>query len=169
LGLLLVVVGRGPHEIERRADGVVVARAVFIPAPESTSGAANPTVKRKFVANRGTSSYIPRMTRFNLARLAVVGTLITFALPLASHAEEPGPVTPKTTTPSDTLTKLDKAKSDRPAPSSKKKLKGRQAAPAQPRSSYGPDQPWETEFYVENDIAAQREMQLALASFGRHR
>ncbi|HSU98016.1 MAG TPA: hypothetical protein VLI40_12350 [Gemmatimonadaceae bacterium] len=107
------------------------------------------------------------MTRLNLARLAVVGTLITLALPLASRAEEPGPITPKTA--SDTLTKLDKAKSERPAPAPKKKLKGRQAAPAQPRSSYGPDQPWETEFYVENDIAGQREIQLALASFGRHR
>ena len=107
------------------------------------------------------------MTRLNLARLAVVGTLITFALPLASHAEEPGPITVKT--PSDTLTKLDKAKSDRPTPTPKKKLKGRQVVPVQPRATYGPDQPWETEFYVENDIAGQREIQLALASFGRRR
>lgn len=105
------------------------------------------------------------MTRLNLARLAVVGTLITFALPLASYAEAPGPVTPRTA--SDTLTKLDKAKSDRPA--AKKKLKPRQVAPAQPRANYGPDQPWETEFYVENDIAGRREIQLALASFGRPR
>jgi hypothetical protein len=107
------------------------------------------------------------MTRLNLARLAVVGTLITLALPLASHAEAPGPVTLKT--PSDTLTKLDKAKADRPAPTPKKKLKGRQVVPVQPRSTYGADQPWETEFYVENDIAGRREIQLALASFGRRR
>jgi len=107
------------------------------------------------------------MTRLNLARLAVVGTLIAFALPLSSQAEAPGPVTLKT--PSDTLTKLDKAKSDRPAPAPKKKLKGRQVAPAQPRANYGPDQPWETEFYVENDIVGRREIQIALASFGRPR
>jgi len=107
------------------------------------------------------------MTRLNLARLAVAGTLIAFALPLASRAEEPGPVTPKTA--SDTLTKLDKAKGERPAATPKKKLKARQVVPVQPRSVYGPDQPWETEFYVENDIAGQREIQLALASFAHHR
>ncbi len=131
------------------------------------SDPAKPAPKRKFVAIAGTSSYIQRMTRLNFARLAVVGTLIAFALPLASHAEEPGPVTVKT--PSDTLTKLDKAKGERPAPAPKKKLKARQVVPVQPRSSYGPDQPWETEFYVENDIAGQREIQLALASFVHHR
>jgi hypothetical protein len=136
---------------------------------ESTPNQPKPTTKRKFVAIAGTPSYIQRMTRLNLARLAMVGTLTAFALPLASHAEEPGPVTLKTGTPSDTLTKLDKAKSERPAPAPKKKLKARQVAPAQPRSSYGPDQPWETEFYVENDISGQREIQLALASFGRPR
>lgn len=107
------------------------------------------------------------MPRLNLVRLAVVGTLITLALPLSTRAEVPGPVNPKS--PSDTLTKLDKAKAEKPAPTSKKKLKAHQTVPVAPRSTYGPDQPWETEFYVENDIAGQREIQLALASFGHRR
>ena len=103
----------------------------------------------------------------NLVRLAVMGTLITIALPLSTRAEAPGPVNPKM--PADTLTKLDKAKAEKPAPAPKKKLKARLTVPVAPRATYGPDQPWETEFYVENDIAGQREIQLALASFGHRR
>ena len=95
----------------------------------------------------------------------MVSTLMAAAFPLASYASEPGP-TPKTVT--DTLTKLEKMKPEqRTAPSGKKKLKGRQAAPAQPRADYGPDQPWETDFYVDNDISARHDIQIALASFSR--
>jgi hypothetical protein len=109
------------------------------------------------------------MTRHNLTRLAVVSTLITLAFPLASHASEPGPISPKVVSPADTLTKLEKVKPERVAPTPKKKLKGRQTSPTQSHSDFGPDQPWETEFYVENDIGGRRELQLALASFSRRR
>ena len=95
----------------------------------------------------------------------MVSTLIVAAFPLASYAGEPGP-TPKTAV--DTLTKLEKMKPEqRSTPTTKKKLKGRQIAPAQPRADYGPDQPWETDFYVDNDIGARHDIQIALASFSR--
>jgi len=95
----------------------------------------------------------------------MASTLIAAAFPLAAHAAEPGP-TPHPA--ADTLTKLDKIKPDqRATPSAKKKLKGREAAPAQPRANYSPDQPWETDFYVDNDIAGRHEIGTALASFGR--
>ena len=69
-------------------------------------------------------------------------------------------------TPSDTLTKLERAKTERPAPASKKKLKASKTAPAPAaRQQYVPDQPWETEFFVENDISGRRAIQIALASF----
>jgi hypothetical protein len=108
--------------------------------------------------------------------LAAVSTLLTLAFPLASYANAPGPVKPPTATvpqvrpvrpapPSDTLTKVEKAKSARPAPAPKKKLKARQTVPAPTRAEFVPDQPWETDFYVENDISGRRAMQLALASF----
>ncbi len=109
------------------------------------------------------------MTRPNLLRLAVVSTLLTLAFPLASYANAPGPVPVHPTSPTDTLTKLDKSKSERPAPAPKKKLKARPTAPATPRSDFVPDQPWETEFYVENDISGRRAIQLALASFSPRR
>ena len=95
----------------------------------------------------------------------MVSTLMAAAVPLASYASEPGP-TPKAA--SDTLTKLEKIKPEqRITPNAKKKLKGRQAAPAQPRAAYGPDQPWETDFYVDNDISGRHDIQIALASFSR--
>jgi hypothetical protein len=104
------------------------------------------------------------MTRLTVVRFAVASVVAAAAFPLAAHASEPGP-TPKTVI--DTLTKIDKAKSEHAAPTAKKKLKGRQTAPIQPRSEYLPDQPWETDFYVENDIAGRRGIQVALASFSR--
>lgn len=99
---------------------------------------------------------------------------MTIAFPLASYANAPGPTPPHPVTPSvspsDTLAKLEKAKTERSMPTSKKKLKGRQTAPAPAtRSDFVPDQPWETEFYVENDISGRRAMQLALASFSPRR
>lgn len=105
------------------------------------------------------------MTRLNLIRLTVVSTLITLAFPLALYANAPGPVMPHPVTPSDTLTKLDKVKPERTAPAPKKKLKSRQTAPAPSRSEFVPDQPWETEFFVENDVSGRRAIQVALASF----
>jgi hypothetical protein len=132
--------------------------------------------KRNFVAILENVLYIQDMTRPNLVRLAVVSTLLTLAFPLASYANAPGPVKPRTVSapqaepvrpapPSDTLTKLEKAKSARPAPAPKKKLKARQAVPAPTRAEFVPDQPWETDFYVENDISGRRAMQIALASY----
>jgi hypothetical protein len=111
------------------------------------------------------------MTRPNLLRLAVVSMLLTFAFPLASYANAPGPVTPHPTSPSDTVTKVDKAKSERPAPVPRKKLKARQTTTPAPmtRSEFVPDQPWETEFFVENDISGRRAIQLALATFAPRR
>ncbi len=57
--------------------------------------------------------------------------------------------------PSDTVGKVDKGKPEKGAPSPKKKaLKGRQSGPSatsDPRQ-FVPDQPWETEFFVENDL-----------------
>ena len=110
------------------------------------------------------------MARFNLTRLAVAGAILSIALPVAVYASEPGPVPVHPTTRSDTLTKLDKAKSERAAPSPKKKLKPSRTTPSgTSRPEYLPDQPWETEFYVENDISGRQAMQLALASFNpRH-
>ncbi len=108
------------------------------------------------------------MTRPNLLRLAVVSTVLTFAFPLASYASAPGPTPPHPVTPSDTLSKLEKGKTERPAPAPKKRLKARQSAPVT-RSDFLPDQPWETEFYVENNIPGHRAMQLALASFSPRR
>lgn len=104
------------------------------------------------------------MTRLTVVRLAVASVVAAAVFPLAAHASEPGP-TPKPIT--DTLTKIEKGKSDHVAPTAKKKLKERQTAPAQPRAEYLPDQPWETDFYVENDIVGRREIQVALASFSR--
>jgi hypothetical protein len=114
------------------------------------------------------ASYIPWMTRLNLVRLAVAGTVLTLAFPLASYASGPGPLTPHPTTPADTLTKLEKSKSDRAAPTARKKLKARQAAPqTSTRPDFVPDQPWETEFYVDNDLPSHSSAQFALASFPR--
>jgi hypothetical protein len=103
------------------------------------------------------------MARFNLTRLALTGAILSIALPLAARASEPGP---HPITRSDTLTKLDKTKSERPAPSPKKKLKPSKTTPTGPSASeYVPDQPWETEFYVDNDVVGRQQIQLALASF----
>lgn len=110
------------------------------------------------------------MAPSNLTRLVVAGAILSIALPLAAYASETGPVPIHPTTRSDTLVKLDKTKSERSTPSPKKKLKPSKTTPAGPsRSEYVPDQPWETDFYVENDISGRHAMQLALASFNPRR
>ncbi|MEO6865962.1 MAG: hypothetical protein ABI229_10955 [Gemmatimonadaceae bacterium] len=110
------------------------------------------------------------MTRPNLLRLAVVSTALTFALPLASYANTPGPTPAHPATPSDTLSKLEKGKTERSTSAPKKKLKTRSTTSAPTtRSEFVPDQPWETEFYVENDISGRRAIQLALATFSPRR
>jgi len=106
------------------------------------------------------------MARINTTRLTLAGAILVIALPVAAFASEPGPVPVHPTTRSDTLTKLEKPKSERPAPTTNKKLKPSKATPSTPlRHEYLPDQPWETEFYVENDVSGRQAMQLALASF----
>ncbi|MEO7041597.1 MAG: hypothetical protein ABI035_04980 [Gemmatimonadaceae bacterium] len=106
------------------------------------------------------------MARKNLTRLALAGAIFAIALPVAAFASEPGPVPVHPITRSDTLTKLEKPKSERPSPSTNKKLKPSKATPSAPlRHEYLPDQPWETEFYVENDVSGRQAMQVALASF----
>ena len=106
----------------------------------------------------------------NLTRLTLAGAIFAIALPVVAFASEPGPAPVHPTTRSDTLTKLEKPKSERPAPSGNKKLKPSKAAPSTPlRHQYLPDQPWETEFYVENDVSGRQAMQLALASYGPRR
>lgn len=97
-----------------------------------------------------------------------MSTIVTLAFPLASYASAPGPL-PTHPIPADTLSKLDKAKSDRAGPASKKKLKARSTTQAPTRSEFVPDQPWETEFFVENDISGRRAIQIALASFAPRR
>jgi hypothetical protein len=127
------------------------------------------------LALRRKAAYIQGMARFSVIRLAVAGAILSVALPAASYAATPdiGPRPSHPVTPNDTLSKLEKPKSERstPTPAPKKKLKPGQATPSplSPHSLYLPDQPWETEFYVENDISGRRAGQLALASFNpRH-
>jgi len=110
------------------------------------------------------------MAQKNLTRLTLAAAIIVIALPVAAYASEPGPVPVHPITRSDTLTKIEKPKSERPSPSNNKKLKPSKATPSSPiRHEYLPDQPWETEFYVENDVSGRQAMQLALASFSpRH-
>ncbi|MEO6828430.1 MAG: hypothetical protein ABI164_01370 [Acidobacteriaceae bacterium] len=105
------------------------------------------------------------MAQHRLTRLAITGAILSIALPLAAHASELDP-TPHPITRSDTLTKVDKPKTERPAPSTtNKKLKPSKSTPSgQLHSVYLPDQPWETEFYVENDIVGRQAMQVAFAS-----
>ena len=104
------------------------------------------------------------MAQHNLTRLAIAGAILSIALPLVAHAGEVGP-SPHPITRSDTLTKVDKPKTERQAPSTTKKLKSSKSTPSgQLHSVYLPDQPWETEFYVENDVVGRQAMQVAFAS-----
>jgi hypothetical protein len=121
---------------------------------------------------RTESAYIQGMDRLNLTRVALASTILTLAMPLASYASAPGPTTPRTVVPSDTLTKLDKSKSEHAGSAPRKKLKARQAAPPTAHPQFVPDQPWETEFYVENDMSTSSgasPMRFALASFSPRR
>lgn len=98
--------------------------------------------------------------------VAIASGLLFIAIPLALRAA-PGEIDPSgpvlrpshvPTVPSDTVTKVEKGKSDKGgSPVKKKSLKGRQAGPSgtsDPRQ-FLPDQPWETEFFVENDLTRQ--------------
>jgi hypothetical protein len=98
--------------------------------------------------------------------VAIAGAILSIALPFTAYASEAGPVPAHPITRSDTLAKVEKPKSERPAPSATKtKLKPSKATPSgQLRPEFVPDQPWETEFYVENDIVGRQAMQVAFAS-----
>lgn len=106
------------------------------------------------------------MTRPNILRLVAVSTLLSLASPLASYANTPGPIRQHPASPSDTLSKLEKARLERASPAPKKKLKARQT-PSTPalRPEFVPDQPWETDFFVDNEMPVHHSIQLALASF----
>lgn len=105
---------------------------------------------------------------------AIATGLLCIAVPIALHATPGGtrPVNPvlhpapsgrvagaltpaRPSTRSDTVGKSEKGKPEHGAPAPRRKLlKGRQTSPAaasDPRQ-YVPDQPWETEFFVENDV-----------------
>lgn len=102
----------------------------------------------------------PRIT------VAIATGMLCIAVPLALYAA-PGGTRPTddvvrpvssghaSALPSDTVGKVEKGKPEKGAPSPKKKsLKGHQSGPSatsDPRQ-FVPDQPWETEFFVENDI-----------------
>lgn len=105
----------------------------------------------------------PRIT------VAIATGMLCIAVPLALYAA-PGGTRPidhvdhsvrpissghASALPSDTVGKVEKGKTEKGAPSPKKKsLKGRQSGPSatsDPRQ-FVPDQPWETEFFVENDL-----------------
>lgn len=83
---------------------------------------------------------------------------LTLAAPVAMYGAvtEPTPVARSVRLPSDTSAKTDKAKGAQSPNVRKKPLRGKQATPpvqARPDArQYGPDQPWETEFYVSNDV-----------------
>ncbi len=60
-----------------------------------------------------------------------------------------------------------------PAQQKRKALKPRSSAPSTQRNpdarQYGPDQPWETEFLVDNDLMAHRQPEVVLAAIVRYR
>ena len=104
------------------------------------------------------------MTRKGLLRFALAGVTLSLVLPLAAHASEVGPL--RVQPPADTLTKLEKAKAEKALPATKKKLKPHATPTAGAvKSDFFPDQPWETDFYVDNDISGRHAIQLALATF----
>ena len=108
--------------------------------------------------------YIEGMTRKGVLRCALAGATFSLAIPLAVTAGETGPT--RAQLPVDTMPKLEKSRNEKQAPSSKKKLKTRATpAGAGVRPEFVPDQPWETDFYVDNDISGRHAIQIALASF----
>ncbi len=112
------------------------------------------------------SVYIEKMTRKGVLRCALAGATLSLVLPLSARAGETGP----TRSPSDTLSKVEKPKTDRQLPATKKKLKPRSTPIGSTlRPEFVPDQPWETDFYVDNDISGRHAIQLALATFPARR
>lgn len=98
---------------------------------------------------------------------AIATGMLCIAVPLALYAApggtrptdhiavRPVPSGHASALPSDTVGKVEKGKTAKGAPSPKKKsFKARQSGPSatpDPRQ-FVPDQPWETEFFVENDL-----------------
>lgn len=106
-----------------------------------------------------------------MQRLAgmVAGALLVLSSPLVAHAD-PKPVTPPRPTPSDTAQRNDAA--HRQAPARKKQVKARPSTtpPAGPDArQFIPDQPWETEFFVDNYVPGSHRgaPRLTLASVTR--
>jgi hypothetical protein len=94
---------------------------------------------------------------------AIAAGMLCVAMPLALPASPSGPTgahrllgrAPSEVVPSDTA-KGDKGKNDKAPPviNRGKSLKGRRSSPAAPPNTrqYIPDQPWETVFFVDNDM-----------------
>ncbi|MDQ6738664.1 MAG: hypothetical protein M3Z30_13325 [Gemmatimonadota bacterium] len=108
------------------------------------------------------------MTRNGLLGYALAGITLSIAIPLSARAAAPGPT--RLQTPSDTLAKVEKARSEKVAPAARKKLKPH-ATPttSSTKPDFVPDQPWETDFYVDNDISGRHAIQLAIATFPSRR
>lgn len=125
---------------------------------------------------------LSRMTVAPRFQVAVATGLLCIAIPLALYAA-PGGARPPERLPrsgpdvrgpavrSDTVAKAEKGKADKGAQNPRKRsLKGKQPSTgttSDPRQ-FVPDQPWETEFFVENDLTTppQRGL-LVLASVRR--
>ncbi len=111
-------------------------------------------------------TYITGMTVAPRLQVAIATGLLCIALPLALHAA-PGGAWPLERLPrsgpnvrapavrSDTVAKVEKGKAEKGVQNPRKRsLKGKQPSTGttpDPRQ-FVPDQPWETEFFVENDL-----------------
>ncbi len=113
-----------------------------------------------------------RLTQIR-ASIAAIVVIAAAAVPLAAsaatplHAVDPTHVKP---VPSDTASRIDKVKGEH-ASQTKKKLKGRQGGTVSNQldpKQFIPDQRWETEFFVENDLTTQQHGIFALAAFTRN-
>ena len=92
------------------------------------------------------------MRRIPVARLALASTLVAMSAPLVLRASEVPPGAP-----ADTATRPEHDEDGTPsAAAGREQHKAPAKKPATPPSSDSryQDQPWETEFYVENDLLA---------------
>ncbi|MDQ2890583.1 MAG: hypothetical protein M3R65_08530 [Gemmatimonadota bacterium] len=110
------------------------------------------------------------MIRKGLLGCILTGATLALATPLAAHAAATGPGPTRAAAPTDTLAKLERAKGEKAPPAARKKLKPR-ATPVggTVRGEFVPDQPWETDFYVDNDVSGRHAIQIAFASFSPRR
>ena len=134
----------------------------------ATSRSVHPAAQTPVCGHIRENVYIQKMTRKGLLAYLLAGMTLSIALPLSARADKTGPT--HVASPSDTLTKVEKARTYKVAPATKKRLKPH-ATPASPalKPDFVPDQPWETDFYVDNDVSGRHAIQIALASFPNRR